>query len=226
MTPYYDQDGIVIYHGDCREVLPTLHQCDVMLVDPPYDERTHKGARNHGEDFSRIDFAPLDVIATLPILLEAVKRWTVAFCTMEMIGDYKTVAQKNWVRAGFWRRPDGAPQFTGDRPGTPGDAVAIMHPVGKKRWNGGGSHAYWEYGVERVDRVHPTQKPERLMAALVSLFSDSGETICDPFMGSGTTLVAAKRLGRKAIGIELEERYCEIAAKRLAQGTLFSEGVA
>jgi site-specific DNA-methyltransferase (adenine-specific) len=67
---------------------------------------------------------------------------------------------------------------------------------------------------------HPTTKPERLMRELIVLFTDPGETILDPFMGSGTTLVACKRLGRKAIGIELEEKYCEIAAKRLAQGAL------
>jgi site-specific DNA-methyltransferase (adenine-specific) len=95
-----------------------------------------------------------------------------------------------------------------------------MHGPGKKTWNGGGRHAYWEHGVERVARVHPAQKPEGLMRDLVHDFSMPDETILDPFMGSGTTLVAAKRLGRKAIGIELEEKYCEIAAKRLQQEAL------
>jgi DNA modification methylase len=220
VTPYYEQDGITIYHGDCREVLPTLAQVDHVISDPPYDKRTHKGARSHGDTSSKIDFAPLDISEALPRILTLSKRWCVCFCTMEMIAEYQRVSGESWVRAGFWRRPDGAPQFTGDRPATPGDAVAIMHAPGKKEWNGGGHHAYWEYGVERLERYHPTQKPEPLMTEIVRLFTNPGETILDPFMGSGTTLVAAKRLGRKAIGIELEEKYCEIAAKRLAQGAL------
>lgn len=243
MKPYYEQSGITIYHGDCREYLvlrgASVLRLDVMLTDPPYDERTHTGARSAvtkgavnpatgQRDFilSRpipIDFAPLDVRDMLPLMLGAVRRWCVAFCTMEMIWSYREVAGDAWVRAGFWRRPDGAPQFTGDRPATPGDALAIMHPKGKKRWNGGGRHAYYEFGVERLGRYHPTQKPEGVMAALVNDFSEPSETILDPFMGSGTTLVAAKRLGRKAVGIEREERYCEIAARRLAQESLFTD---
>lgn len=224
MKPYYEESGITIYHGDCREYLvwhgAHVLRHDVIITDPPYDARTHAGQRSHGQNKSLIDFDPLDVSNVLPLLLGAAKRWVVAFCTMEMIGEYQRIAGESWVRAGFWRRPDGAPQFTGDRPATPGDAVAIMHGPGKKRWNGGGHHAYWEYGVERADRVHPAQKPEALMRALLSQFSDPSETVVDPFMGSGTTLRAAKDLGRKAIGIEIEERYCEIAANRLRQEVL------
>jgi site-specific DNA-methyltransferase (adenine-specific) len=219
MTPYYQDQSVTIYHGDCREVLPTI-LADVTISDPPYDERTHNGARSHGDNASKINFAPLDVAGTVPMLLSRTLRWCVCCCSMEMIAEYRIAAPESWVRAGFWRRPDGAPQFTGDRPATPGDSIAIMHRPGKKRWNRGGHHAYWEFGVGREARVHPAQKPESLMAALVADFSEPGETILDPFMGSGTTLVAAKRLGRKAIGIEIEEKYCEIAAKRLAQGAL------
>lgn len=230
MRPYYEHAGVTIFHGDYREVMGDgwhgvdrdglFPLVDVILSDPPYDERTHVGARSHGDTKSKIDFPPLDVDASVKFLLPYAKRWFVAFCTMEMIAGYQSAAGAGWIRAGFWRRPDGAPQFTGDRPGTPGDAIAIMHPVGKKRWNGGGQHGYWECGVERTDRVHPAQKPLALMRHLIADFSDVGETILDPFMGSGTTLVAAKALNRKAIGIELEEKYCEIAAKRLAQEAL------
>lgn len=220
MVPYYEQDGVTIYCGDCLDVLPSLGAVDHVITDPPYDERTHEGARSCGETASKIDFAPLDIAASLPPLLTVSRRWIVAFCTMEMIWEYRRVAGPLWVRAGFWRRPDGAPQFTGDRPATPGDAIAIMHRVGRKRWNGGGRHGYWEHGVERLERYHPAQKPEGLMAALVADFTDPGETILDPYMGSGTTLVAAKRLGRKAIGIELNPKYCDIAINRLRQGAL------
>src|SRR5690606_30894158 len=111
------------------------------------------------------------------------------------------------------------PQFSGDRPAAGFDAITICHPSGRKRWNGGGAHAVWTHPVvingAGEARVHTTQKPLSLMTQLVSLFSDPGETVLDPFAGSGTTLVAAKNLGRRAIGIELDERYCEVAARRL-----------
>lgn len=236
MTPYYDADGVTIYHGDCREILPTLGVCDHVITDPPYDVETHAGARTAKRDADgrvdpqthkiRIDFDPLDVASTVPVLLAHASRWTVAFCGMEMLGDYRRAAGDAWIRAGFWRRPDGAPQFTGDRPGQPGEGIAIMHkPLsagrqGRTRWNGGGHHAYYEFMVVKTGRVHPTQKPEALMAALIADLTDAGETILDPFAGSFSTLVAAKRLGRVGIGIELEEKYCEIAAKRLSQGAL------
>jgi site-specific DNA-methyltransferase (adenine-specific) len=236
MKPYYDDGSCVIYHGDCREVMETIGRVDHVITDPPYDEQTHAGARTAARDSDgnvdpqthaiNINFDPLDIAAALPTLLSFTRRWLVGFCALEMLGEYRRVGGDAWVRAGFWRRPDGAPQFTGDRPGQPGEGVAILHRAlsagreGRTRWNGGGRHGYYEFMVVKHNRVHPTQKPEGLMAALVSDFSDAGETIMDPFMGSGTTLVAAKRLGRKAIGIELEEKYCEIAAKRLAQGAL------
>ena len=223
MKPYYQDEATTIYHGDCLDVLRYCSSADVVLTDPPYDTQTHDGARTGGDGsvVLEIGFAPVndDLWFVGPLLAQA-QRWVVCFCSLEQLGAYRKVAGEAWVRGGFWRRPDGCPQFTGDRPGQPGEGLAILHRKGKKAWNGGGHHAYWEYGIERVDRVHPTQKPEALMCQLVMQFTNPGETILDPFMGSGTTLVAAKRLGRKAIGIELEEKYCEIAAKRLAQGAL------
>jgi hypothetical protein len=220
MTPYYEQSGVTIYHGSCFDWPHLPKSVDHVITDAPYDPRTHVGARSHGDSTSKIDFAPLDVPISVEFMIDVARRWIVSFCTMEMTGEYQRVAGLAWVRAGFWRRPDGAPQFTGDRPATPGDAIAIMHGPGKKRWNGGGRHAYYECGVERADRVHPAQKPLGLMLSLVADYTDAGETILDPFMGSGTTLVAAKQYGRKAIGIEREEKYCEIAAKRLQQEAL------
>lgn len=90
------------------------------------------------------------------------------------------------------------------------------------RWNGGGSAAVWTHHVVNgasMDRPdHPCPKPLPLMRELVELFTDPGETILDPFAGSGTTLVAAKQLGRKAIGIELNEEWCQVAVDRLTVG--------
>ena len=220
MKPYYDHAGITIYHGDCREILPGLCAADHVICDPPYDEKTHKGAR-YGlrETSSEIEFDPIDPAKVAPMLISACSSWVVAFCALEMFGAYRDAAGDHWVRAGFWRRTNGVPQFTGDRPGQPGEGIAIMHAGGKKSWNGHGRHDFWEFPIVSGG-PHPTTKPLPLMASLVSDFTQPGQTILDPFMGSGTTLRAAKDLGRKAIGIEIEERYCEIAARRLAQEVL------
>jgi hypothetical protein len=153
-----------------------------------------------------------------------VKRWAVVFSDAETTWRWRTalVAQQmRYVRTGAWVKPDAMPQMSGDRPSVGFEPCTICHAQGPMRWNGGGRQAVWTYNTCKVDRPdHPCPKPLPLMSHLVTDFTDPGDTILDPFMGSGTTLVAAKRLGRKAIGIELNERYCEIAVSRLAQGAL------
>ena len=101
------------------------------------------------------------------------------------------------------------------------EAIAMLHAEKRRlKWNGGGHRAVWTCLRER-QLVQPAQKPLSLVKRLASLFSNPGDTILDPFMGSGTVLRAARDIGCKAIGCELEERYCEIAANRLRQEVLF-----
>ena len=115
---------------------------------------------------------------------------------------------------------DGAPQFTGDRPGMGYESIVSRWAgQGRTWWHGGGRHGVYEHMTVKSGG-HQTQKPEQLMCELVSLFSNPDDLILDPFAGSGTTAVAAKRLGRRCILIEREERYCDVAAKRLSQGAL------
>jgi site-specific DNA-methyltransferase (adenine-specific) len=222
-APFYEDGAVQIYHGDCLELMPLLGAVDHVITDPPYDAKTHKGARyGFHETSSEIEFAPLTDLPTLTVaLLGLSRRWVVCFCSLEMLGGYSAATGDAWVRSGFWRRPNGVPQFTGDRPGQPGEGIAIMHREDcRKRWNGSGHHAFWDDPIVQTDRVHPTQKPLRLMSELVRLFTDPGELIFDPFAGSGTTLRAAKDCGRRAIGIEISEQYCEVAARRMAQEVL------
>lgn len=223
MREYYRDEYVTIYHGDCRFVCLGDLGAHHVITDPPYDEKTHDGAKSTlRPDWAPIGFLPLETAEVVPLLQQAVPRWVVSFCALEMLGDYKRISGDRWVRAGFWHRLGGAPQFTGDRPAQPGEGIAIMRGTagGRMWWNGGGGHAFFQHPIIHGGKVHPTQKPESLMLELITLFTDPGETILDPFMGSGTTLVAAKRLGRKAIGFEISEQFCKEAVNRLKQNSL------
>jgi DNA modification methylase len=153
------------------------------------------------------------------------KRWVIVYSDVESTGRWREAMLASglrYVRTGAWVRPNSMPQMSGDRPGVGFEPCTIAHAKGRTKWNGGGSPAVWIHPrTHQSDRPdHPCPKPEPLLVEQVQQFTDAGDTILDPFAGSGTTLVAAKRLGRKAVGIEREEKYCEVAAKRLAQGAL------
>ncbi len=113
------------------------------------------------------------------------------------------------------------PQISGDRPGQGWEAISFMHRDDvKPAWSGGGKAGVWFNRVAQ-NEGHPTSKPLPMVADWVRLFTNPGDLILDPFAGSGTTLRAAKDEGRRAIGVELDERYCEVVARRLSQETLF-----
>jgi site-specific DNA-methyltransferase (adenine-specific) len=221
MTPYWQSDDgrITLYHGDCLEIMRELPDgcVDCVITDPPYDTKTHEGARyGFRKTSSEIPFAPLVDTRFVQDCLRIAERWVLCFCALEMYGDYKQTAGDAWVRAGFWRRRNGVPQFTGDRPGQPGEGIAIMHnPNRAKVWNSHGKHGYWDFCIEQAGRQHPTQKPLPLMSSLILDFAQDEGTILDPFMGSGTTGVACVKTGRRFIGIEIDEGYCAIAKKRI-----------
>lgn len=228
MRPYYERDGITIYHGDCREVLPTLERADAVITDPPYGDATHEGARTGAVGTETlVNFASIDAETLRSVYATAnPRRWTVA--TMEW-RHIATMSERppdgmRFVRFGVWVKPNGCPQFTGDRPAQGWEGICILHAAEQPlRWNGGGRHGVWT--VNKVNSEHPTGKPLTLVAQFVDLFTEPGEVVLDPFMGAGTTLEACKLAGRRAVGIEKDERYCEIAAKRLAQGVLFGTSV-
>ncbi len=244
MNPYYQDDAVAIYHGDCLTVLGQLDQVDHLITDPPFEEEAHtlqrrvlrqktSGGRrdvyNGALPFSAITEEQRQALGKWSG--GGCRGWALVFCQAEALGIWRKALEEGgakWRRAMVWIKPDGMPQFSGDRPGMGYESIAAAWcGKGGSRWNGGGQHGVFTIpkhdsgqGHGGGSNEHPTQKPMRLMLRLVDLFSQHGETILDPFMGSGTTLRAAKDLGRKAIGIEIEERYCEIAAKRMAQEVL------
>lgn len=234
--PYYEDASVSLYHGDCLDVLQLFDAVDHVITDPPYSAHVHastmRGAAGwKGEIAQRSDlgFAALDDVSRRVCggwFGSHVRRWMLVFSDTESAHLWRYEILADYVRTMFWRKVGGAPQFTGDRPAVACEAITVCHRAGKKRWNGGGKQGFYDVpivlsrGGSSEVRCHTTQKPEALMAALIADFTDENDLILDPFAGSGTTGVAAKRLGRRAILIEREEKYCEVAAKRLQQGAL------
>ena len=201
MKPYYDHAGIVIYHGDCREVLPSL-SAKAVISDPPYGVNF----RGNAWDSEIPDWIGLARIAA-PI---------VAFSTGTLtMWDYP---RPDWVLC--WARP--ASNSRSKVGGFSHWSPILVYGAGKWDVDFLSIHAM-AVGNENLGLEHPSPKPEKLMKWLIEGCSESGDVILDPFMGSGTTLRAAKDLGRRAIGIEIEEKYCEIAAKRLSQEVMSFE---
>jgi len=204
-------ESSTLFCGDAFQIMPTLGDVDCIISDPPYNAKTHKGARA-----SRIDFDSITDAQFIEFCGNAVaqaRRWVVMSCAWQHAAELEK-AGVPLVRLGIWHKPNGSPQFTGDRPGMGWEAIAILHRQGRKHWNGGGHHAVWVCNVEHGE--HPTQKPLKLVMDWVSKFTDPNEIILDPFMGSGTTGVACAKLGRRFIGIEKRPDYFELACHRIA----------
>ena len=218
IRPYYERDGIVIYHGDCRDVLPIV-RADFLLTDPPYGvglgvdnnpvkDATHLG--KHGYE-SYDDTYSNFVSLIVPRLNEAIG---IVGRAAVFTGPHIHEQRKPDVIGGIWH-----PSAVGRTPwGSKNFLPVLFYGIPSSP----GRHRPTVFRSTAVadDSDHPCPKPTAWVRWLVGLGTGIGDTVLDPFMGSGTTLSESYRMGRKAIGIEIEERYCEIAAKRLAQGAL------
>ncbi len=221
MKPYYEHAGITIYHGDCREILPTLPKVDLVLTDPPYKISTSGGGIGGRCQYLSDIRGQMDSGFCMTVL-RGFSRWMV-FCGKEQLQDLLSLAigsGNRWMLI-TWNKSNPTPLVNNNylpdteyiihcfesSVGLYGSyrdrSRFILHPAGKDGVLG-----------------HPTIKPLSVIKRLVRTGSDLNQIILDPFMGSGTTLVAAKQLGRRSIGIEIEEKYCEIAVKRLRQEVL------
>lgn len=268
MTPYYEEGGITIYHGDCRDVLPFLDErAAVTITSPPYwNAREYGGI--HFDSYGSYLIWVEEVLASL----EGATNWLVWIagyiwsggrmydCSGDAAGLAEQVGftrrqQVPWVKADYAPQPsiDLAPAHEmiqllarGDVPGYFGDlrvprrAAERIGRVASERPSGGaqrGGGVGWGHergdGKKQAPNVlvteklngddrtgHPAAYPPDVVSPWVVACSRPGDLVLDPFMGSGTTLRVAKDLGRRAVGIEVNERYCEIAARRLGQEVL------
>jgi len=209
-----------LYLGDCREILRTLRKVDAVITDPPYSANTHKQAKtNKGKGYGTqlVTFSALTDDGFCEVMracLAVAHGWVVATC------DYRHAAlfytDPKFVRLGAWVKPNPMPQISGDRPGQGFESVLILHSGGRtKKWNRGGGSGVWTFPTEGGGTEVPTQKPVALASAFVSDFTAPGETVADPFMGSGTTGVAALAQGRTFVGCELDPGRFDIACRRI-----------
>lgn len=207
-------DAVLIL-GNAFEVMPALPLVDVTITDPPYGERTHAGARTDSGETKLVHFSSIDDGAFQSLCRHAVdrsRRWVIMTCEWRHAAKAED-AGLPVVRLGVWIKPNGMPQMTGDRPATGWEAVLMLHRSGKKRWNGGGHPAVWTFNKENGE--HPTTKPRQLIDAWLEQFTERSETILDPFMGSASTGVSCAKMGRKFVGIEIDERWFNVACERI-----------
>lgn len=245
MRPYYSDDAVTLYHGDAWDLLQSTEgeSFDCVITDPPFDARTHAMARSNrnGNGYggggnrvlsggSDVRFAHMDhpaQVALFERLGAITRRWVVSNLGTDTAFRFELDPPPGLrvLRVGAWVKTNPMPIISSDRPAMGWEPIVYMHREDQKpRWNNGGRAGNW-VGPTSQGSGHPTQKPLAMVESWVAAFTDPGDLILDPFAGSGTTLLAAKNNGRRAVGCELDERFCEIAARRLTQGVLDLAGV-
>lgn len=217
--------------GDCLSIIPHLDKVDHIIGDPPYEASLHAAKekdsalrKDSGPELQAIPFAAIDEIRedVVRVCAEACEGWFIAFCTVEGArpwADCINASTMRYKRACIWVKPDSTPQLNGQGPAQGAEAfVTAWAGKGHSRWNAGGKRGVYTHLVNNPERtgLHPTEKPRRLMSEIIADFTNPGETILDPFAGSGTTGVAAVMAGRKFIGIEKDRAYFDLMCRRLA----------
>lgn len=224
MDAYYQDDAVTLYHGDCLELADLWTSADVLVTDPPYGRGwvsgsgmtnsfgRGRGSKAHGGIANDDDTSTRDAALTVWGARPAV-----------VFGDPLITQPAGAVQALVYAKPVDS-GIKGARAGFRRDVEMVYLIGGWPAGVGGRSSVLMTGGLVAGPRGiatragHPHAKPLDVLEELVGACPPG--VVADPFSGSGSTLVAAKALGRKAIGVELDERYCETAARRLAQGVL------
>ena len=212
MKPYYQDKWVRIYHGDCRVILPRLDiKVDLVLTDPPYGIGYHSGYYKYGNPHKRLvgdSGYPTDLVATL---CQIADKAVFMFCRWDYLWhvpqpkSFIAMVKNNWtagdLEGEFGRMWEGI----------------LFYPQNGHKFNKRIPDVIDCRRVPPTELLHPTQKPDFVCQTLIEACSNPTNLILDPFLGSGTTCFCAKKLNRYSIGIEIEEKYCEIAARRCSQ---------
>jgi len=214
LRPYFDDGIVTIYHGDCAVIAPQLDAFDLLCTDPPYgigEARNKRAGKRPGRaavasrDYGSASWDDVPPASWLLDMLRARSRYQCIFG-----GNYFALPPSSaWL---VWDKENGENDYADCELAWTNYGIALRRK--RHRW-----HGMLREGNE--ERYHPTQKPLAVMSWAIGLCPEKPSMVLDPFAGSGTTLRACKDLGIRAIGIEAEERYCEIAAQRMSQQILF-----
>jgi len=211
MNHYYQDTAVTIYNGDCRQILPALGEFDLLLTDPPYGI----GADNQKQILSRGKKAKAKDYGEQNWDSSTVEDWLLLLALSKASNQiifggnyYNLPPSQCWL---VWDKQNGENDFADCEMAWTNYRKSIR--LKSHLWNG-------MIRKNNEERFHPTQKPLEIMTWALTFAGEDAKTIIDPFAGSGTTGRAAKDLGRQAVLIEREEKYCEIAAKRMAQEVL------
>lgn len=220
-------EGVTLYLGDCRDVLPTLEAVDHVIGDPPYEDELHNAMgrirRNDGREMVQdLGFVGVNTaraeIATACV--RASNGWLILFTLAEGVrawrDDIQTAGGK-WDTTLAWVKPDASPRFNGQGAARGFEnAVTAWCGKGYRSWNAGGKRGIYTHLVNHLRQgEHPTEKPVSLMSEIILDFTKPGQLICDPFMGSGATGVAAVKAGRRFVGVEMQERWFDLSLRRI-----------
>lgn len=229
-----------LYHGECLEVMASLGTVDHVISDPPYEDELHKAIgrirRSDGREmikelgFDGVNSTRSDIVKAV---VEKSNGWAILFTLAEGVRAWRDELQSAGAKYDTclaWVKPDSTPRMNGQGAARGFEcAVTAWCAKGYRAWNSGGKRGIYTHLTNQRDRDgrHPTEKPIPLMAEIVQDFTNAGQTVMDPFMGSGTTGVACVRTGRSFIGIEMDPKWfdvsCERIAKAYAQGDMFIE---
>lgn len=228
-----------LYLGDCLSILPALNLVDHVISDPPYEDELHAAVGRIRRADGRVMVQNLgfggvnaDRAAIAAECARISQGWCILFTLAEGVRAWRDELQAVGAKYDTclaWVKPDSTPRMNGQGPARVFEcAVTAWCASGYRSWNAGGKRGVYTYLVNNSERTgqHPTEKPRRLMAELVADFTKPGQSICDPFMGSGTTGVAAVQAGREFIGIEQDTAHFALACRRIEdaqrQGQLFA----